>query len=392
MISSFRRFQGFAWLLWVLGGAVSVAAVQLTPADLASQPARTSVIQLQEFRQAFRPEYTGYVAAGWMYIPLPSQTQLRTEWGTHEGFAFRQRFAAWLSNPLDNSSLRMGLLWWIERQGWDHEDFIAWPAYGRFGRVQSIQTAGATLSDSSRHWGVAGGVQYYSAEYIGQSQEPAQDSLSWWGHGVYGPVALQALYNGIDYRLWRLSLDLQGRALRGGPSSGWKTYLPDLDLLVRDRGHKRHEINATWEQNLYQQKIYAQAAWRGHYASGNSIESAGIPWLALHFYPDASHLVRLDATCLREAGETVFGGGLTLPFLRVAYNHADDFRDFFGVRGLWVVEFQLAVGSSTASFFGLGAPQRAPSESLVHKGGESLERDVGGQGSSDEPAAPGGLK
>lgn len=363
-------------LLWsALLGVVSALAWNPSPAGLAEQPTQTGRLQLDELGQAFRPEYTGYMAAGWMFLPLPSQSALRTEWGVHEGFAFRQRLAAWLTNPLEKTPLRLGLAWWVERQGWDSEDFVALPAYGRFGRVQSVQTLGMTVADSARRWGAGAGIQFLNVEYVGQSQLPADDSLYWWSLAQWGPATVRSLYHGVSWREWHLALDLQGRALRGGASSGWKTYLPDLDAMVSrrvdggkgvfpdDRGYR-----VAWEQNLYAQKCYGVVSWAGTFnGERESLGYSGDAWGALRFHPDVSHLVTFDVTATSADGGVLWGGGVKLPFIRVAYNHADDYQNFFQARGLWVVEARLAIGSARDAFFELGAPKRAPAEALTRK-------------------------
>ena len=113
------------WLWGLLGLTMPLcAAWNPTPQQLSYQTTITGSEQLHELEQAFKPEYSGYIAAGWVYFPLPTQSPLRTSWGEHDGYIFRQRLGAWLTNPLDSSRRRLGLAWWAERQGWDSEDFL----------------------------------------------------------------------------------------------------------------------------------------------------------------------------------------------------------------------------------------------------------------------------
>jgi hypothetical protein len=74
-------------------------------------------------------------------------------------------------------------------------------------------------------------------------------------------------------------------------------------------------------------------------------------------------LLAFEATAAKKEDDRIyFGGGLTLPFLRVAYNHASDYEAFFKSRGIWIIEFRLSIGTSGNSFFELSAPKAAPSE------------------------------
>lgn len=378
-MSFLRSFplRPFVWALACL--AAQAPAWMVETRALADQPATTSSLQLDEMRQTIRPEYTGFLAFGWVFLPLPSQAVLHSEWGEHDGFAFRQRFAAWLTNPVEKTPLRVGLAWWFERQGWDQEDFMVMPAYGRFARIQSIQTFGMTLTDSLSHWGVAAGGQFRNTEMVGQDQVPAGDSLYWWGLGEWGPATVQALYKGRHWREARFSLDAQSRAVRGGDTTGWLTYLPDVSLALRnspasatgaDSGKDAWSLD--WEQNVFAQKVYVAGLFDGYYRTGHSYGLHDVLSCAyLRLYPDPSRLVALEGTY--DVRDKFFGGGVSLPFLRVAYNHVDDRRAFFGARGLWVIEFHIAIGSSADSFFGTGGAHRAPVESKLLKGPGSID-------------------
>ena len=109
-------------------------------------------------------------------------------------------------------------------------------------------------------------------------------------------------------------------------------------------------------QNIFKQKFYLESAfWT---------EPRDFAWAALKFYPDPSRLLlALEATATKkETNDIYFGGGITLPFLRVAYNSANDYEAFFKNRGIWIIELRLAIGTSGDAFFALNAPKRAPNE------------------------------
>ena len=351
----------------VLAAVALASAWSLSPVSLENQSAYTMGLQLDEARQAIRPEYAGYMAASWMYLPLPSQSPLETRWGTHDGYAFRQRLSAWLSNPLDSSAWRVGLVWWGERQGFDQEDFLIFPAYGRFGRVQSVHTGGMSLGDSSRHWNVAGGIQYRNVEYLGEEQGPSHDYMGWWQQAQWRFVGVQSSWHKGTWQSARLNLDMQARSVRGGADSGWTTYLPDLGVQARNWGDSLY-LRYTWEQNLYGQLVYAAGA------LGGAPENPGWEWVALRLYPDPSRLVSLEGTLSHRDGRTWWGGGLNLPFVRVAYNHAEDYDAFFKSRGVWLLELRLGIGSAGSSFFGLGGARRTETISAHENAPGNRER------------------
>jgi hypothetical protein len=148
-----------------------------------------------------------------------------------------------------------------------------------------------------------------------------------------------------------MQLNLQARELRGNENS-WQNYLPDLECSY----FSKDSVKMFVSQNIFKQKFYLEGAFW--------IEHRDFAWAALKFYPDPSRLLlALEATATKkENSDIYFGGGITLPFLRVAYNSSNDYEAFFKNRGTWIIEFCLAIGTSGDAFFALNAPKRAPSE------------------------------
>jgi len=317
-----------------------------TPQIVEEQVPQTAFAQLSDFQNAARPEYNAYLVAGLIYLPLPSQSELSTEWGTHKGFAFRQRLGIWITDNFDGKnsrnpkSLRYGFGWFGERQGWDNEDFLFLPHRGNFSQINQIHTFGATIADSSRHWLFGGGVQYLNAQ---------NETLRWWLLGTWDRFSVMPNFHKGDLRFINAQLHLQARQLRGYKDS-WQNYLPDLEFTY----YSNDSLKMFVSQNIFKQKLYLESAfWTDDFA-----------WAAFKYYPDPSRLIlALEATATKkENGDIYFGGGITLPFLRIAYSHASDYETFFKSRSLWIAEICLAIGTSGDSFFGLKAPKPAPSE------------------------------
>ena len=128
--------------------------------------------------------------------------------------------------------------------------------------------------------------------------------------------------------------------------------MPDLEFSF----YSKDSVKIFVSQNIFRQKYYLEGAFWA--------KPQDFAYAALKFYPDPSRLLlALEAIATKkENNDVYFGGGLTLPFLRVAYNHADDYENFFKSRGIWIVEIRLAIGTSGDSFFALKAPKAAPSE------------------------------
>ncbi|MDR2732457.1 MAG: hypothetical protein LBB36_04480 [Fibromonadaceae bacterium] len=325
--------------------SVNVFAWTPTPQVVENQVPQTAFFQATDFQNAARPEYNAYLTAGIIYLPLPSQSALSTEWGTHDGFAMRQRLGMWLTNNFDGknpSGLTYGLGWFGERQGWDNEEFLFIPHRGNFSQINQIHTFGLTVADSSRHCLFGSGLQYLNA---------SSGTLRWWLLGTWNRFSVMPNFRAGDLQFINAQLNLQARELRGDKDS-WQNYLPDLEFSFFSSDSVRTFVS----QNIFKQKFYLEGAFW--------LATRDFAWAAFKYYPDPSRLLlALEATATKKESDKVyFGGGITLPFLRLAYNHANDYETFFRSRGLWVVEFRLAIGTSSDSFFALNATKAAPSE------------------------------
>jgi len=346
---------------------VNAFAWNPTPKIIEEQAAQTAFAQLTDFQSAARPEYDAYITAGIIYLPLPSQSELSTEWGTHKGFALRQRLGMWLTDKFDKRNsmgLKYGLAWFAERHGWDNEDFLLVPNRGDFSQINQIHTFALTVADSLNQWMLGGGAQYLNAW---------EETLRWWLLGTWNRFSIMPVFHKSDLQFLNMQLYLQARQLRGNKDS-WQTYLPDLEFTFYSEDSLRMFIS----QNIFKQRFYLEGSFWAH--------NGDFDWAAFKYYLDPSRLIlALEATVAKKARENgkdkiYFGGGITLPFLRVAYNHADDFDSFFKSRGLWIVELRFAIGTAGDSFFALEASKPAPSEisrTPVKKQESNLEKDNG---------------
>jgi len=327
----------FFWF-FLLFFFADVFAWKPTASIIEEQVPHTAFAQLAEFQNAARPEYNAYLFAGIIYLPLPSQSELSTEWGTHKGFAFRQRLGMWRANEF--KGLLFGLGWFGERQGWDNEDFLFLPHRGKFSQINQIHTLGLTIADSSKHLLFGGGLQYLNAK---------NETMRWWLLGTWSRFSVTGNFHKGDLQFINTQLFLQARELRGDKNS-WQNYLPDLEFSF----YSTDSVKMFISQNIFKQRLYLETAFWMH---------GDFTWAAIKYYIEPSRLVALEAaTTKKENGKIYFGGGITLPFLRVAYNHSEDYETFFKSRGIWIIEFRLALGTSGDSFFSLKAPKPAPNE------------------------------
>lgn len=310
-------------------------------------------MQLREFGAVFRPGIEGYLGFNLYYFPLPSQARLSTEFGTHEGYILRQNFAGYFAEELGKSGWDLGGLWWIERHGWDSEDFLLFPNYSDFSLIRSVQTVGLSLARPQSSFGIAGGIQYQNPEFVGDVYAAESDSLYEWASAFVGPVSLQTSFHHSEFRHVRATFNLESKEIYGGKSGGFLTYLPNIDLALYDRDGSRDSLRIHLEQNLFRQILYAEAA--------VYFPDKALRYAALKYYPDPSKVVSFEATCYRKPnGTLLWGGAITMPFVRIAYSHAEDIENVFGLRGTVILQLHFGIERVFEKFVGLNGSRSTP--------------------------------
>lgn len=332
------------WIFTCLLFAKIIFAWNPTLQNIEEQSLGTAFKQVSDFQNVARPEYNAYLTAGIIYLPLPTQSALLTEWGVHDGFAFRQNVGIWLTSKSDNKNpedFTYGVGYFGERNGWDNEDFLFLPHRGNFSKINQIHTFGFTIADSLKHLLLGAGTQYINAN---------DNTFRWWLLATYGRFSVFPIFQKTSLQVLNLQLNLQTRELQGYKNS-WQNYLPDLEYSFYSKDSMRFFIS----QNLYKQKLYIESAFW---------QKSNFAWAAVKFYPDPSRLLlALEATATKDTNNNIyFGGGIKIPFLRLAYNHSSDYDYFFKSKGVFIAEFCLDIGKSGDSFFSLGGTKPSPSE------------------------------
>ena len=289
---------------------------------------------------------------GFNYTPLPTQIPLRSAFGEHEGFATRHHVGFLSSYPVKENRYLNALVW-FERSGWDSEDYFFFPQYSDFGLVRSVTTWGLGYTDVKRGYSVAAGMQHQNVEFVGDVFPAENDSLlSSWANLRYGRISAQVQFHRTDFRLLRLSFDLEDRAVFGGASSGIWTYLPNIDATLYKRrldGSDEDFIRVNWEQNLYGQRLYAEVTY--------DFPDDGFHSAALKFYPDPSRFFAFEVTCLRRRvmadnwDDLMLGWAVEMPILRVGYNAANEYDHLFHAKGTWILEFHFNLESLNDMLF-----------------------------------------
>ncbi len=289
---------------------------------------------------------------GFNYTPLPTQIPLRSAFGEHEGFATRHHVGFLSSYPVKENRYLNALVW-FERSGWDSEDYFFFPQYSDFGLVRSVTTWGLGYTDVKRGYSVAAGMQHQNVEFVGDVFPAENDSLLYsWANLRYGRISAQVQFHRTDFRLLRLSFDLEDRAVFGGASSGIRTYLPNIDATLYKRrldGSDEDFIRVNWEQNLYGQRLYAEVTY--------DFPDDGFHSAALKFYPDPSRFFAFEVTCLRRRvmadnwDDLMLGWAVEMPILRVGYNAANEYDHLFHAKGTWILEFHFNLESLNDMLF-----------------------------------------
>ena len=369
-------------VLFVLLVLVGVSVADgITPEALAKDGAVKRDQHLSEIKDILRGGRGGYIDLGFYYLPTPHQTPLESEYGEHDGFAFNHHLAAFGAGEI-SKNLHMGALLWYNRTGWDGEDFFFYPQYNDFSIQRSVITWGFTLSNLKQHWTVAAGMQHQNVEHVGKLYPHEDDSLAYsWAHLRFGKLSAQANFYRTDWRMFRFSLDMEGRSVYGGPNSGFMTYLPNVSLAMynADSHSDVDSLRLTWEQNLFRQRLYAEVSY--------DFPDAGFHSAALKFYPDPSRMIGFEATCLRrikknyvsddlveEDDDWLIGGAIDLLFVRLAYNAAYDYDNFFGAKGTFIAEIKFNLATLDGKLFNRGAAKSAPMETNFIKQMDKMQK------------------
>ena len=359
-----RKILGRALCLLSLAASFSIADA-IPAGALSAGASQTRDQQLREIRDVMRGGRGGFLDVGFNYLPLSSQTPLESPYGEHDGFAFRHHFAGFGSGEVAKHS-QLGALLWFERSGWDGEDFFFFPQYNDFSHVSSMTTWGLTFTQTKYDVSLAGGMQHYNVERIGDVYPEENDSLLYsWAHLRWGHLSLQGNFHRSDVRFLRLSLDLESRFVYGGSARGILTYLPNVDVTVYNRSADRFSADnyrVNWEQNLYGQILYAEVSY--------DFPDDGFHSAALKYYPDPSRMVAFEATCIRRDKEIdgtddlLWGGAVEFPFVRFAYNSSYEYENFFHAKGTFIVEFQFNLAAIDGFLFARGGTRSAPLETI----------------------------
>ncbi len=299
------------------------------------QGSLTAAQQSQQLLGAYHPDYDTYIGANWWIVPSAKTTQYQSNLGLHHAFAFRQSASLLLQNTVEKTDQKIGLGWWTERQGIQHEDFLLFPPYSDYGLVRSINTFGAFYGDVSQKLGGGLGMQWLHDEYRGLGLGKAQDHLTWFGLLRFHELGISTQMAGLQLRRLDARLEFASRAVHGEDSTGWKTYLPDISGSYWNSDS--WEYAGKIRQNVYRQKLFVQA-----YATHKSRNLQG---LELAGYSDASQLVGFALGVYAESHELYWGGWLEMPFLRIGYNSIEDHQELFGAKDTWTVQLRLSLSA-----------------------------------------------
>ena len=356
---------GLNKILLLLALATGVAFADPIPAEALTQgglPMRDR--QLRDIGLVLRGGRGGFIDIGYTYTPSSEQLQLKSQYGVHNGYAFRHHygvFGSWVLDPVSH----FGFLTWFDRTGWDSQDFFFFPHYGDFAHISSALTWGFSYTNSKYDATVALGLQHQNLEKAGWRAYPHESDslLFYWAHARFKNVSFQGSFYRNTFQTLRISLELESRELYGGAGNGITTYLPNLSATIYRRKTGDDDdnfIRLNWEQNLYKQILYADVSY--------DFPDDGFRSAALKYYPDPSRMIGFEASCLRRhersgAKDLLWGGAIDLLFLRFAYNSAFDYENMFHAKGTFIVEFKFNIGSTPdGKFFGRGAPKAAPME------------------------------
>ncbi len=344
---------GLFFLFWA---GVSFASWSISSQTLLQQSEQTRQTQLQEFLSASHPVYDSYIGASWLALPNSRTTILSSPWGEHRGFAFQQQLALLLQNRIDNSDHKIGLAWWVERHGFQNEDFLIFPPYSDYGFVRSIQTFATFYGNSKSTWGMGLGGQWLHDEYRGEGLGSPVDQLFWLTQFHWSRISTQVVMDDAQWKEVRVRLALADRGLLGQDTLGWKTYLPDIQVSAMKEDSISFSLGV--KQNLWDQRLYA--------AFYKSWVLNPLWGLEIVGYAEKSHFIGLGAGTYVEENQWYWGGWVEVPFLRIGYNDLKNHRSLFKAHGTWVFQLHLSLGAiAQESLFHLEAPREATMESQV---------------------------
>ena len=349
--------------------------------------------QLGEIRDILRGGRGGYIDFGFNFIPSVTQTPLKTQFGEHDGFAFRNHMAGFAAGEVKKDNF-LGFLLWFERSGWDGEDFVLLPQYNDFSAVRSVTTWGFTYTHRTLDLTAAAGMQHQNVEYVGDVFPAENDSLLYsWANLRFAWFSAQASFHRTHLNMLRLSADLEDRAVLGGASSGIRTYLPNFDLTMYKRkldGFDEDFVRLTWEQNLFAQRLYGEVTF--------DFPDDGFHSAALKYYPDPSRFFGLELTCTRRRAvaddwdDLMFGWAIELPILRVGYNSAYEYDHLFHAKGTWLVEIHFnltSIGDMMLAKSGRKAIElettQIKKKNTPNKSAETIPLTQGQSGASETP-------
>ena len=317
--------------------------------------------QLRDIGLVMRGGRGGFIDIGYTYTPSSGQLPLKSKYGVHDGFAFRHHYGIFGSWVLDSTN-HLGFLTWFDRTGWDSQDFFFFPHYGDFAHISSALTWGFSYTNSAYDATFALGLQHQNLELASHKVYPNESDslLFYWAHARYKNVSVQASFYRNTFQTIRLSLDLESRSLYGGATSGFKTFLPNLNATIYRRktnGDDDNFVRLNWEQNLYKQILYSEVSFD---FPDNGFRSA-----TLKYYLGSARLGAIEASCIRRheragARDLLWGGAVDLFFVRLGYNAAFDYENMFHAKGTFLAEIKISLGKIGNSFFGRGAAQEAP--------------------------------
>lgn len=351
--------KSFYTLVLTLAMATWSLADPITTEALSAGGAVTRDRHLKEISDVMRGGRGGYFDIGLYYIPAPDQLPLKSKYGEHEGFAFRQHAAAFATANVAKH-LHLGALAWIDRSGWDGEDFLLYPTYNSFSLLRTNLTWGGVFTNTEADFTLALGMQQQNVEHVGKVYAAEEDTLAYlWTHARWGFASAQVSLYQDHWRSMRFSLDLESREIYGGKSDGWRTYLPNISVGMYNKKGDDDSLSLTWEQNLYGQRLYSEISL--------DLKEPGFNYAILKYYPDPSRMLGFEASCIRRrnregVSDLLWGGAVDLMFIRFAYNAAFDYRNFYGAKGTVLAEVKFNLATLDGLLFGRGGTKAAPME------------------------------